>query len=267
MENTAVGSGVMIALAAALWLVYLVPSWLRSREFSATERNAVRLQQTLRVLAETAEVPTTVRAETTARSVAQHEAALRRQEAQRAAAAKALTVATPAQRVRRSRAVTSVILLASLVTVVVAAFAQAFLVVAFAVIMAVSAVAMLSRLASVTRSRAVVPVQAPVARRVTTTSRTTDAAPARQAQWTPVPIPKPLYLSRDTVQAAPAPSQQLAAQLRAAALQSEQAVRAAHSEPEVAPMPSRFAAMGVVDESQLGSTNIDEVLQRRRSVG
>ena len=181
MENTAVGSGVMIALAAALWLVYLVPSWLRSREFSATERNAVRLQQTLRVLAETAEVPTAVRAETTARSVAQHEAALRRQEAQRAAAAKALTVATPAQRVRRSRAVTSVILLASLVTVVVAAFAQAFLVVAFAVIMAVSAVAMLSRLASVTRSRAVVPVQAPVARRVTTTSRTTDAAPARQA--------------------------------------------------------------------------------------
>src|SRR6188474_857237 len=58
MENGgAVGGGVLLALAAGLWLVYLIPSWLRRREYLATERNAVRLQQTLRVLAETAEVP------------------------------------------------------------------------------------------------------------------------------------------------------------------------------------------------------------------
>ena len=68
------GGGVMLALAAGLWLVYLVPSWLRRREYLATERNAVRLQQTLRVLAATAEVPDAVRAETNARSIAQHQA-------------------------------------------------------------------------------------------------------------------------------------------------------------------------------------------------
>ena len=47
----------MLALAAGLWLAYLVPNWLRRKEFAATERNAVRLQQTIRVLAETSEAP------------------------------------------------------------------------------------------------------------------------------------------------------------------------------------------------------------------
>lgn len=267
MDNTAVGSGVMIALAAGLWLVYLVPSWLRSREFSATERNAVRLQQTLRVLAETAEVPQTIRAETTARSVAQQERVLRTHVKQREVAVKALTAPTLAQRVRRTRAVTSVVLLASALTVVIAAFAQAFVVLAFAAIVFVSAIAMLSRLSATARARAVVPVAAPVARRTTTSRPAADVTPQRSAQWTPVPIPKPLYLSRATVQADAPTAAALAAQLRAAAVASEQAMRAAHAEPEVAPMPSRFAGIGVVDESQLGSTNLDEVLQRRRSVG
>ncbi len=47
----------MLALAAGLWLVYLVPNWLRRKEFVATERNAVRPQRTIRVMAETAEAP------------------------------------------------------------------------------------------------------------------------------------------------------------------------------------------------------------------
>src|SRR5690606_25708013 len=38
-------SSVVIVLAAVLWLVYLVPTWLRRREYLSTERNAVRLQQ------------------------------------------------------------------------------------------------------------------------------------------------------------------------------------------------------------------------------
>src|SRR6187431_519349 len=76
-----VGGGVLLALAAGLWLVYLVPSWLRRREYLATERNAVRLQQTLRVLAETAEEPHAVRAEATARSVAVQQKTLREAQA------------------------------------------------------------------------------------------------------------------------------------------------------------------------------------------
>src|SRR6188472_2909914 len=72
-----VGGGVLLALAAGLWLVYLIPTWLRRREYLATERNALRLQQTLRVLAETAEVPVAIRAEATARSVVQQQRTLR----------------------------------------------------------------------------------------------------------------------------------------------------------------------------------------------
>jgi len=51
------GGGLVLALVAVLWLVYLVPTWQRRREYLATERNAVRLQQTLRILAQTAELP------------------------------------------------------------------------------------------------------------------------------------------------------------------------------------------------------------------
>lgn len=64
-----IGGGVLVAAAAALWIAYLLPSWLRRRQYLATERNAVRLQQTLRILAETAETPEAVHVEATAREV------------------------------------------------------------------------------------------------------------------------------------------------------------------------------------------------------
>ena len=70
MSGEALGGGVMVAFAAALWVVYLMPTWSRRRHYLATERNAVRLQQTLRVLAETAEVPEEVHLEANARTVA-----------------------------------------------------------------------------------------------------------------------------------------------------------------------------------------------------
>ena len=64
-------------------------SWVRRREFKASEQNALRLQRTLRVLAETAEVPTEVRVEATAREALAQERLLRtaqrRQEAERKA--------------------------------------------------------------------------------------------------------------------------------------------------------------------------------------
>src|SRR3954463_15526775 len=93
MGGESAGGGVVVALAAVLWLVYLVPSWLRRREYLATERNAVRLQQTLRVLAETAEVPVCVRAETTSRSVAQQQRTLRQAQQLAAREARAIEAA------------------------------------------------------------------------------------------------------------------------------------------------------------------------------
>jgi Membrane protein involved in colicin uptake len=83
MRGDLLGGGVVVAVAAALWLIYLVPTWLHRREYLATERNAVRLQQTLRILAETAETPHEVRLEATAREVARQRKALKA--AQRAA--------------------------------------------------------------------------------------------------------------------------------------------------------------------------------------
>src|SRR6185436_16410966 len=57
MGADALGGGVLVAAAAVLWLAYLLPTWLHRRQYVTSERNAVRLQQTLRVLAETAEAP------------------------------------------------------------------------------------------------------------------------------------------------------------------------------------------------------------------
>lgn len=75
-----IGGGILVAVAAALWAVYLLPTWLRRRQYLATERNAVRLQQTLRILAETAETPEEVRVEATAREVASQQRILRQKE-------------------------------------------------------------------------------------------------------------------------------------------------------------------------------------------
>ncbi len=288
MELTGIGSGVMLALAAGLWLVYLVPSWLRSREYTATERNAVRLQQTLRVLAETAEVPGSVRAETSARGVLEQERLMKLQQRQRAAAERAVVAATKAaarpapsaaRRLKRTRLVTSLVVLAAIIVLAIeipTAFiaglsSGGFAVVLFAGIALVSGFALLGRLNEIARARAARPVaaHAPVSRRTTTSrERVTDVAPA-QTGWTPVPVPKPIYLTRDVVAAPAVTAAAIAAELSRASRESELAIRAAQASPEVAPIrqPSRFAAMGVLNDEDLGRTNIDEVLERRRAAG
>lgn len=82
------GGGMMFIVIALLWGAVLVPAWFQRREFNAAERNALRLQRTLRVLAETAELPQELRIEATAREALAHERLLRtaqkRQEAERA---------------------------------------------------------------------------------------------------------------------------------------------------------------------------------------
>lgn len=89
MTSGVFGGGVIFVVAALLWAAVLVPSWVRRREFKSAEQNAMRLQRTLRVLAETAEVPTEVRVEATAREALAQERLLRtaqkRQEAERKA--------------------------------------------------------------------------------------------------------------------------------------------------------------------------------------
>jgi len=292
------GGGIMLALAAGLWMVYLVPSWLRRREYDATERNAVRLQQTLRVLAETAEMPAAVRAETTARSVADQQRMLKNKQVVDAAArardaavaraaarelaalqptgvAAAKVRSTAAQRLRRTRAVTSTIFLASVVALVILLAAGLAAVapvgVAFAGVAAVSSVALLGRLGRVSRARAVAPVaRAPRVVRMSA-APVAEAAPAPVVErtWTPVGVPRPIYQSRAVVAQPAFDAATVVAEMRRAAATSDEALRSAAAAPEVTPIerqaPSRFAAMGVVDDSATITTDIDAVLRRRRA--
>ncbi len=71
------GGGVMVTVAATLWVVYLIPTWRRRRQYATAEKNAVRLQQTLRVLAETSEMPEHVRIEAKAREAVERRRAIR----------------------------------------------------------------------------------------------------------------------------------------------------------------------------------------------
>ena len=94
------GGGVIFVVAALLWGAVLVPSWMRRREFRAAERNALRLQRTLRVLAESAEVPAEVRVEATAREALAREKLLRTAQRQQEAERKAQLAQARAAQVR-----------------------------------------------------------------------------------------------------------------------------------------------------------------------
>lgn len=124
MGGQVLGGGVIALIAVLLWLVYLLPSWHSRHQFNAAERNAVRLNQALRILAETSETPEEVRLELNARTaLAQQRLAKRaaaerehaeleaaraqldeaRAEREAARAARAAARATPAARRSRAR--------------------------------------------------------------------------------------------------------------------------------------------------------------------
>lgn len=304
------GSSVVIALAALLWLVYLVPTWFRRREYLSTERNAVRLQQTLRIMAETAEIPQQVRVETSARSAAAQEKVLRAQlqrekaiaRAQLAAAERAgarqlaeklptlaaevVRGSTASRRLRRSRALTSLVLAASLVAAgfgVAQLVAGSWLLLASASAVAVGAFALLGQMAAVGRARAELArglrVQ-PQRAHASVSVREAPPVTQRESGWTPVPLPKPLYLSGPQVDRAVEASLDAAAGLREAAAAAERRLREAQESPKVTPIirpaaaagaaptaapPSRFARMGYLEEIESGTTDLDAVLQRRRA--
>lgn len=83
MGGQVLGGGVIVLVAVLLWLVYLLPSWQGRYRYNAAERNAVRLNQALRVLAETSETPQEVRLELTARAALAQQKVARRAQAER----------------------------------------------------------------------------------------------------------------------------------------------------------------------------------------
>ena len=300
MGFTGLDGGIMVVLAAGLWLVYLMPTWFKRREYAAVEKTNVRRQQAMRVLQETAPIPVRERVESIVTPTGQiadrdklAEAIKRSRDAQAARVASRQYVeetTAPAQaasaklriarRLRRTRAWVTMILLAALVTIAVQIVLMvttgiaigAWTVLGFAAVASVVSFAALGRLATIARRRQtlVVPQARPIRTRII---EEREAARPPVATWTPVPVPKPLYLSRSEAPAVASSVDHLAA-LRAAALESDRALRAAQESPEVTPItkpeqpaaaPSRYASMGVVESADVAATDLDEVMRRRRA--
>jgi hypothetical protein len=294
MDTTGGGTAIMLAIAALLWFFYLVPTWLRRREYLATERTATRLQQTMRVLAETSELPDEVRVSATAREAARLERLLaaeqRRADAMAVREAAAVRRATPAapriavavapgvlrrRRMRRTRRFASILMIGATLVALGQLWlitssgmsAGAALVAAAAVAAGGVAIAVQRRLdvlamptvAAPTRSRA--GVQVP--------SFETGAAPA---SWTPREVPKPMYLSRTEEPMVVTSRGDIQEALRAASADAERTLRAAQAAPEVVPLrsspgSSRYAGMGVLGPDAVENADLDEILKRRRTAG
>jgi hypothetical protein len=325
MDFSGAGTAIMLALAAVLWFLYLLPNWMRRREFLATERNATRLQRAIRVMAESAEAPDELRVEATAREVARterlleqerrrvdaasraelHAAELRARAAEaqaaelerasRAATRRMAPVATPSvlafARLRRARRVAGLLLLAAVVVGAVQLWLMAttgiapgaWVVIGGCVATIAVSVRLQGRIAE--RSRALAgeaaTVRVGVERRAPQLIDAETPMAVAPREWTPVPVPKPLYLERGEAPRVPvAPPVDPAQLLRAAQAEAERALAAAHAEPEVVPFrrreaeapaasavpaASRFASMGVVDPAASAMPDLDEVLRRRRS--
>lgn len=246
------GTTLLLLLAAALWLVYLVPLWLKRSEYYATEVNAARLGQTLRLLANTAEASAEIKAELAARSIARKE-----REAQRQLKVMASPALTLAERRRRTKQVFSLVLLIG-VTSAVTAYLAAW---PLQVIWASSTIstisfAILGRLNRVTKAQsgalhsayASAPVHVPLA----------EAAPA----WRPPALPEPLA-NRVTTEETPLPSHDdLVRAARAKALEN----RPQDFQGEGLAVVSTIQARDEAPTKKLEKLNIDEVLRRRRAV-
>jgi hypothetical protein len=306
MDLTGAGTGIMLAIAALLWFVYLVPTWVRRREYLATERTATRLQQTMRIMAETAEMPEAVRVAVTAREAARAERLLRAQQrradamvarqvrAEKAAAPMVARVPRTAtagdalkrRRMRRTRLYASILMIGATVLALVQIWLMAttgttwgsWLVLVGTLTAGGVAIGVQRRLDVLTMPRRPVASEAPVRARIPAPVLDRGAGrPEAPAPWTPTPLPKPLYLSKP----APAPERVLPAAAQTAQpagpARPEVPLVAAQGRPAAAVTPLRqepalprrsgFAAMGIIDPADTAAPDLDEVLRRRRSVG
>ncbi len=269
MGADVLGGGVMFAIAAALWLVYLVPTWLRRREYLATERNAVRLQQTLRILAETAEVPRQVVVEATAKTVSVQKQLLREAESQAKAESRAaaeavsrLRRAESARRIQAARQLGNTtfgpaaqrpvlrrrrLLVTGLIVLSLAGLAVGGVLAStglWGVFVAAAATTIIGVAAQVRLARKPTTGPEPVA----TIHRHSDdlfdraefADPVIErpvVPWTPVPLPQPLHLTRGTLAAEAMASRVAGAELEQAAKKAEVERRASELQPKPARIP------------------------------
>lgn len=246
------GGGVIVLVAVLLWLVYLLPSLHHRRQYDAAERNAVRLNQALRVLAETSETPEEVRLELTARTAAAQQRLARQALAEREGAeleqakveleaARAARVAArnaPRARLARARRNTRIVLAAVIVGGVALAGYGGWLVVDTGsqlllwtgIGIATIAGMLLRRMHVVTARSAITPAESDIERRpaigVQDVSLEVDPR-----QWAPRELPRPLSSSAGSQASAQLDAQAARAELRRAAVEEAKRARAEAARP------------------------------------
>lgn len=279
MDGPVLSGGVIVLVAVLLWMLYLLPSWRGRFQYNAAERNAVRLNQALRVLAETSETPGEVRLELNARTaLAQQKLAKRVQSEKEAAELEALrrelaaTRADPVLRQARARRRVRIFSSAALLLGVVLAglgawqlaATQSSLLLWLGGTMIVVAGLALQRMSAVAAraARRAHHVAEPV------TPRTAPPLHDQgKATWTPRPLPEPLVSvagSRaQTARAEIDAQEERRKALRVAALR-ERAEQMAPEAPVQMPAAasSPYARMGFVDDAEI-EAHVRQLLARR----
>lgn len=268
MNTGGLGTTITFVLAAVLWFFYLVPSLRRKREYEATERNATRLAQTLRVLSQTVETPHEVVADLTSRDVRARQRELQRVERERElrvrSEVRGYNVGI-AQRRRRTKLTATMLGLVSIVTGTVLAAVGVWAGVVVAAIvtgLAVTALVVLNRTAHVALPSA--------------TASNWEQFAEETGRWTPhrmPPVRTPaerqpagaglvINARIEAEVAAKAAAEAVARQAAAAAL------AAATAQPNPAAIDDRFAAMPPIGERDVQADTVLDIsaaLRARRS--
>ncbi|MFS0895254.1 hypothetical protein [Microbacterium sp. 179-I 3D3 NHS] len=278
MDGPVLSGGVIVLVAVLLWMLYLLPSWRGRFQYNAAERNAVRLNQALRVLAETSETPGEVRVELNARTaLAQQKLAKRVQSEREAAELEALrrelaaTRADPVLRQARARRRVRVVATTTLVLGVVLAGLGVWQILATGTqtlawgggVLVVCAGLTLQRMASVARRSARRPAAAAPASAPRVAPELHDQG---RATWTPRPLPEPMVaVAGSRAQTARAEIDAQEERLKAARVAAlrERAERMAPAAPAQLPAASSpYATMGFVDDAEI-EAHVRELLARR----
>lgn len=299
MGGQVLGGGVIFLVAVTLWLLYLLPSWHSRHQYNAAERNAVRLNQALRVLAETSETPEEVRLELTARTASAQQKLARqtlaeRERAQLEIARLELDAAKQEARAvrerpevrmacarRRARLTATVLALLALAGAGVGVWVQvttaaATLLWASGAVFVVSLM-MLQQMSRVARRAARRVVAVP---EVVVETRRADVqdvplpVEAAPATWEPRSLPRPLAATSGSRAALVRDAADARAALRRAAVEEAKRERAEQASPpsidtaRVAKTAeeSPFARMGYVDDAEI-EDHVRRLLSTRRAAG
>lgn len=290
MGGQVLGGGVIVLVAVLLWLVYLLPSWNSRRQFDAAERNAVRLNQALRVLAETSETPQEVRLELNARTAAAQQKLARQAAAEREQAAlekqrldleqarleRAVARAQPEARRRRARRRARAVFTGTGGVAIVVAIAGAWSTIlggssvwlwGGASVSALCAV-LLHRMWRVAVRAAARPAAVAAAPRTSADVQDVALAPSSRPTWTPRNLPRPLTASTGSRASLALDVEDARRSLRAAALDEAMRAEEERRRPVAIPEPAarearpEYARMGFVDDAEI-EEHVRDLLARR----